>query len=42
MKPRLNLKGREVVMVSECEGAYVIEPMRFLWPSEAKREAKRK
>jgi hypothetical protein len=27
-------------MVTDCEGAFVVEPMRFLWPSEAKRAAK--
>jgi hypothetical protein len=31
---------RQVAMISECEGSYIIEPMRFLYPSEAKREAK--
>jgi hypothetical protein len=35
-------QDREVVMITECEGAFVVEPMRFLYPFEAKREAKAK
>jgi hypothetical protein len=30
---------RQVAMISECEGSYIIEPMRFLYPSEAKKES---
>jgi hypothetical protein len=36
----LNLEPNQVAMISECDGAFVIEPMRFLWPSEARREAR--
>ena len=44
-RPKLVLTYPEVALISECEGVFVVEPMRFLWPSEAKaiarREAKR-
>lgn len=30
---------RGVAMVSEIDGVFVVEPMRFLYPNEAKREA---
>lgn len=33
---KLALGPNEVAMISECEGAFVVEPMRFLWPSQAK------
>ncbi len=33
--------NREVAMVSECEGAFVIEPMRFITLFEAKRDGKK-
>lgn len=37
----LILAANEVAMISECEGAFVIEPMRFLWPSEARTSYRR-
>ncbi len=33
--------NREVAMVSECDGAFVIEPMRFITLFEAKREGRK-
>lgn len=33
---------RAVAMVSEVEGVFVVEPMRFLWPSEARKETRAK
>ncbi len=33
---RLDPMKREAVMISECEGAFVIEPMQFLRVEEAK------
>lgn len=30
---------RAVALVSEVEGVFVVEPMRFLFPFEARREA---
>jgi hypothetical protein len=36
-KPREN----EVLFVSQCEGAFVVEPMRFLWPQQARERALR-
>ncbi len=33
---RLNPMKREAAMISECDGAFVIEPMRFLFLEEAK------
>ncbi len=33
--------NREVAMVSECEGAFVIEPMRFVTLAEAKRAGRK-
>lgn len=35
----MSLKGQEAVMITDCDGAFVIEPMRFLYPYQAKREA---
>lgn len=32
---------RAVAMISEVDGVFVVEPMQFLWPSEAKRRAMR-
>lgn len=32
----ITLKDNEVAMISERDGAFVVEPMRFMWPSEAK------
>lgn len=40
MKLALELSGQEAAMISECEGVFVVEPMRFLYPSQAKREAR--
>lgn len=38
---RIIPQGETVVMVSEVEGAFVLEPMRWIWPSEAKAIRKR-
>ena len=45
MIPGITIKAdfeRSVTMISEYEGSYIVVPMRFLWPSEAKREARAK
>lgn len=36
----LNPWNREVVMVTECEGSFVIEPMRFITLGEARRQGR--
>ncbi len=40
-RPKLSLAYPEALMITECEGAFVVEPMRFLWPSQAKAIARR-
>lgn len=39
---KLHLTNRDVALITECEGVFVVEPMRWLWPSEAKAIARRK
>ncbi len=40
-RPKLSLAYPEVALISECEGVFIVEPMRFLWPSQAKAIARR-
>lgn len=43
MKPftiTLRADRQEAAMISERGGTYIVEPMRFLYPYQAKREAK--
>ncbi len=38
---KLDPMKREAVMISECDGAFVIEPMRFVSIAEARSWARR-
>ncbi len=41
-RPKLSLTYPDVALITECEGVFVVEMMRFIWPAQAREMAQSK